>query len=68
MQENPSLKMVEVTKEIGSRWKEMTSSDKAKYEQMAKDDKERYDREMKVYKAKGGADAGSGDDGSDNDD
>lgn len=71
MNENPSMKITDVSKEIGSRWKEISASDKAVFEERANKDKERYAREMKAYKAKGGAaaeESGSGEESDDNND
>lgn len=68
MNENPSMKITDVSKEIGARWKEISASEKAIFEERAREDKERYAREMKAYKAQGGGDDdASGDDGSGDD-
>eukprot|EP00300_Choanocystis_sp_HF-7_P024326 c25750_g1_i1.p1 GENE.c25750_g1_i1~~c25750_g1_i1.p1 ORF type:complete len:411 (+),score=116.27 c25750_g1_i1:66-1235(+) len=47
--ENPDWKPTDVTKEIGRRWKSLSSSQKAPYEDLAKKDKARYDEEVKLY-------------------
>ena len=47
--QNPSMKLTDVSKEIGRRWKEMDSSEKLKYETLAADDKERYKREKSDF-------------------
>lgn len=53
-EEYPEMKMTEMAKEMGARWKVMAPEDKEQYEEMASLDKERYDREMAEYKAKKG--------------
>lgn len=50
--ENPDMKITEMSKVIGERWKALGAEDKAKYEQMAKSDKARYEDEMRAYKKK----------------
>lgn len=62
--ENPSLSVTDIAKELGARWKALTTEDKEPFEQIARDDKERYKEEMKVYNAnKGGKGGDEGDDG-----
>ena len=46
-QENPTLSMTEVSKELGRRWQEMT--DKIKYEVLAEEDRVRYTEEKAEY-------------------
>jgi hypothetical protein len=48
-EEQPELKMTEVSKVIGERWKEASPESKAKYSKKADKDKERYHEEMKSY-------------------
>jgi len=48
-EEQPDLKMTEVSKVIGERWKEVTPESKAKYVKKADKDKERYQEELKDY-------------------
>ena len=67
-EEHPEMKMTELAKEMGARWKVMAPEDKEQYEEMASLDKERYDREMTEYKAKKGkAEAEASDDDDDGD-
>jgi structure-specific recognition protein 1 len=40
--ENPGMPVTEVSKVIGTRWKELSAEAKAQYEALAKGDKERY--------------------------
>jgi hypothetical protein len=40
--ENPGMPVTEVSKVIGTRWKELSAEAKAQYETLAKGDKERY--------------------------
>ena len=47
MSEYPELKLGQVMKELGKRWKAVT--DKSKYELMHKKDKERYIEQMEEY-------------------
>mmetsp|Transcript_20431 Transcript_20431/g.30219 ORF Transcript_20431/g.30219 Transcript_20431/m.30219 type:complete len:644 (+) Transcript_20431:30-1961(+) len=49
LQEFPSLKLTEVSKVIGERWRALTSEDKKKYEELAAEDKTRYTNEMAAY-------------------
>ena len=46
----PELKIAEVSKVLGERWRNMGPSQKAKYEAKAAADKKRYEKEMKAYK------------------
>ena len=48
-EEQPDLKMTEISKVIGERWKEVTPESKAKYAKKAEKDKERYQEELKDY-------------------
>ena len=45
----PELKMTEVAKVLGERWKEASPESKAKYSKKADKDKERYNVEMETY-------------------
>ena len=45
--------MIEVTREIGARWKNISESDKSVYEGMAKEEKKRYETQMNQYKENG---------------
>ena len=47
MSEHPELKLGQVMKELGKRWKAVT--DKSKYDLLHKKDKERYIEEMEEY-------------------
>jgi len=49
---NPEAKPTEVTKIMGSMWKELGTKDIKKFEKMAKADRERYAAEKAVYDAK----------------
>ena len=48
-QENPDKKMIEISKILGSTWKELSEEDKKPYMKKASKDKKRYDNEMKDY-------------------
>ena len=48
-EEEPDMKGVEVTREMGRRWKLMSDDDKKPYEKAAKKDKKRYEKEMNDY-------------------
>lgn len=45
----PDLKMTEISKVLGQRWKEVSPESKAKYNKKAEKDKERYNLEMETY-------------------
>ncbi len=47
---NPDMKVTEVSKELGRRWRELDEDEKAKYVKMAEKDKARYQREMEKLK------------------
>lgn len=47
--ENADLSFAEVNKQIGERWKLLSSEEKEKYERMAATDKTRYKKEMASY-------------------
>ena len=49
--DNPTWKMLEVMKEINSRWYGLSEAQKEKYKDMAAKDKVRYEEEMKTYQA-----------------
>merc|ERR1719352_1138343 len=46
----PELKIADVSKVLGQRWRNMTDSQKSKYDAKAAADKKRYEKEMKAYK------------------
>ena len=48
--DNPGMKMGDVSKLVGEKWKALQPEDKVKYEDMSSKDKERYESEMKNYK------------------
>lgn len=52
--DNPDIKVTDVSKVAGQRWKEISAERKAKYDEMAKNDRERYDRERKEFIDGGG--------------
>mmetsp|Transcript_31496 Transcript_31496/g.53154 ORF Transcript_31496/g.53154 Transcript_31496/m.53154 type:complete len:593 (-) Transcript_31496:185-1963(-) len=62
-----SLSMVEVSKVVGTHWREMTAEQKAPYEEQARADKQRYAEEMAAFKQGGGGAGGAGDDDDDAD-
>ncbi|CAL4065562.1 unnamed protein product [Meganyctiphanes norvegica] len=47
---NPDLSVGDVAKELGRKWKEMTSEEKTSFEKMAEEDRLRYYKAMDVYK------------------
>ena len=49
-QSNPQLGIVELSKMIGQKWKNLASEEKHVYESMAKDEKEKYTLEYESYK------------------
>ena len=51
-EENPDLKVTEMTKLLGERFKALSDVEKAKYEKKAKKDKDRYQEEMAAYEKK----------------
>jgi hypothetical protein len=51
-------KAVDVTRELGRRWRELSDEDKKPYQEMAEADKQRYADEMESYS---GSSGGSGD-------
>ena len=57
--DNPDIKITEISKIAGQRWKEIEAERKAKFDAMAKADKERYEKEKKEWIASGGAAAAS---------
>lgn len=46
---NPGMSPVEVSKELGRLWKELSKEDKKPFMKKAVDDKIRYEKEMKTY-------------------
>lgn len=53
--QNPGMKITDVSKEIGAKWKLLTAEEKIPFDEIAKKDKLRYEAEMKIYKQKGGS-------------
>ena len=47
--ENPEMKMTEITKILGSRWKELSDEEKAVYVKKASKDKNRFEQERGLY-------------------
>lgn len=45
----------DISKELGKKWKALSETAKQKYVNLAAKDKLRYEKEIKAYKAKGGA-------------
>jgi len=52
LRENPQLKITEISKIIGEKWKQITPEEKQKFDQMATQDKQRSLREREVYVSK----------------
>ena len=50
-EENPDLKVTEIAKVIGAKWKALTDEEKKKYNDMAEKDKERYEAEKSTWDA-----------------
>ena len=48
-EENPDLKVTEIAKVIGAKWKALTDEEKQKYNDMADKDKERYADEKSTW-------------------
>ena len=53
-EENPSMKMGEITKKLGEMWKNTDEDLKDEYKEKAKQDKYRYERELEDYVPKDG--------------
>jgi len=49
---NPTLKLVDIARLLGQRWKELSAEEKQKYQQIAEKDKERAVQEKANYLAK----------------
>merc|ERR1719375_2443859 len=47
---NPTLKIAEISKILGEKWRGMSAAQKAKYDAQEAADKKRYEKEMKAYK------------------
>ena len=47
---NPTLKIAEISKILGEKWRGMSAAQKAKYDKKAAADKARYEKEMADYK------------------
>jgi high mobility group protein B1 len=47
--ENPGMKVGEVAKVLGARWKAIGAEEKSVFEAKAKEDKVRYQAEMEAY-------------------
>lgn len=48
--EHPELKMTDIAKKIGLKWKALNDSEKQPYVDKAADDKKRYEKELETYK------------------
>lgn len=48
--ENPEMSTGDVSKAVGTRWKELEDEKRKKYQEMAETDKKRYEQEMALYK------------------
>ncbi|CAN0552463.1 unnamed protein product, partial [Ectocarpus sp. 8 AP-2014] len=46
------MKVTEISKVLGARWREMDDNDKAPFQKKADKDKARYQKEMAAYNAK----------------
>ena len=53
-EENPTMKMKDLSKKLGEMWKEVDGDLKSEYQEKAKQDKERYERELEEYVPKDG--------------
>jgi hypothetical protein len=53
-EENPTVKMKDITKKLGEMWKEVDEDLKGEYQEKAKQDKERYEKELETYIPKDG--------------
>ena len=62
LEENPKLKVTEVSKELGKRWKAMSDTDKQPYVKKSEEDKKRYKDELAKYEKKKKAAAAESDD------
>jgi len=49
LEETPGMSMVDVAKELGSRWKALSDDDRLVYANKSAADKERYESEVKQY-------------------
>lgn len=49
--ENPDMKVTELAKELGEKWRGLSDEEKKPYLKLAEADKQRYDAEMKDYVA-----------------
>ncbi|CAM9249195.1 unnamed protein product [Ectocarpus fasciculatus] len=58
-EENPDMKVTEISKVLGARWREMDDNDKAPFQKKADKDKARYQKEMAAYNAKKAAEPAS---------
>lgn len=45
----PQLKITDVAKELGCRWKQLSEEEKMPYQMMAKQDRERFDKENALF-------------------
>jgi hypothetical protein len=52
--ENPDMKLKEITQRLGKMWKDVDEELKEEYKEKAKQDKERYERELENYIPKEG--------------
>lgn len=48
----PGAKITEIASALGSKWREMSDSDKVPYEKLAAKDKERYQKEMEEWNSR----------------
>eukprot|EP00903_Cladosiphon_okamuranus_P016677 g15378.t1 len=55
--ENPDMKITEISKVLGEKWRGLDEEAKASFQQKADADKERYQKEMVTYNAKKAAEA-----------
>lgn len=51
---NPGIKVTEVAKLIGQKWKEVDAKEKEKFAKLAAKDKERYEKEKEAFVKAGG--------------
>ncbi|ORZ39441.1 high mobility group box domain-containing protein [Catenaria anguillulae PL171] len=59
---NPDLKVGQIAKVLGERWRALSDAEKAKYQVKVDAEKKRYDAEMEAYNAAGGAAAAAHED------
>ena len=49
-EQNPKLKMNEMSKKLGEKWSSVTDEVKKEFQELAEKDKERYEKELEQYK------------------